>query len=267
MDVKDFSLVCFTILGQMAVGMALMATLRPIPAEGQAGTSNKTWWFIAGCCLVAGLIASTFHLGHPEGSIRTLTHLGKSWLSREVLAFGVFGALVAATWFTAGRRAGKSPLGWVATLAGVVALLVSGMVYAPPSFPALNNIAPLVLFLLTAVILGSAFASYLAGEKAQPLLAALLAAALVLGLVVNLLLPSMWMAGSKAAQLTGENFLSSGTYWARLVVEFVIPLAALAYFKRIAVWIPIFVLAGEFFGRIMFFGSVVHTAATIGGLQ
>jgi len=267
MVIKDFSLVLFTMLGQMAVGLAIMAALRPQTAEGPSEGKLKTHWLVAGCLLVAGLIASFFHLGHPGGSVLTLTHLSNSWLSREVLAFGVFGALLAATWLTLLKSGTGSLLGRIAAAVGIIAVLVSGMVYAPPGFPALNNISPLVLFLLTAFILGSALASYFADDKLQPTLTMVLAVSLIVGLVINLLLPSMWLAGNKAAQMTGQNFLSSGWFWARIVLEFVIPLVALAAMKKIAVWVPVLVVFGELVGRIMFFGSVVHSAATIGGLQ
>lgn len=267
MEIKDFSLVLFTILGQTAVGLAVMAALRPQPAEGEAGGQPKLHWLVAGCFLLAGLIASFFHLGHPGGGVRTLAHLGTSWLSREILSFLVFGALVVLAWLTTRKGGGVSPLGRIAALVGIIAVLVSGMVYAPPSFPALNNIVPAVMFLLTAFIVGSALASYFAGQRAQPALTMVLAVSLIVGLVVNLLLPSVWLAGGKASQLTGEIFLSSAWYWVRLVVEFVIPLLALAFLRKIAPWVPILVLAGEIIGRIMFFGSVVHSAALIGGLQ
>jgi DMSO reductase anchor subunit len=41
----------------------------------------------------AGLIASVLHLGRPLYAYRALIGLGHSWLSREVLAFGLFAAL------------------------------------------------------------------------------------------------------------------------------------------------------------------------------
>ncbi len=45
--------------------------------------------------LVAGLLASFFHLGHPERAWRSATRWRTSWLSREVIVLPVFMALVA----------------------------------------------------------------------------------------------------------------------------------------------------------------------------
>ena len=44
--------------------------------------------------LVAGLIASFFHLGHPERAWRTATQWRTSWLSREVIALPAFMGMV-----------------------------------------------------------------------------------------------------------------------------------------------------------------------------
>ena len=46
--------------------------------------------FIALGFLIAGLIASMFHLGHPERAWRAATQWRTSWLSREVIALPVF---------------------------------------------------------------------------------------------------------------------------------------------------------------------------------
>ena len=44
--------------------------------------------------LIAGLIASFFHLGHPERAWRSATQWRTSWLSREVIALPIFMLLV-----------------------------------------------------------------------------------------------------------------------------------------------------------------------------
>ncbi len=57
-------------------------------------------FFIVGDCLalaflVTGLIASFFHLGHPERAWRAVAMWRTSWLSREVIVLPVFMAVVA----------------------------------------------------------------------------------------------------------------------------------------------------------------------------
>ncbi|MCB2186233.1 MAG: dimethyl sulfoxide reductase anchor subunit [Deltaproteobacteria bacterium] len=267
MVVTDISLVLFTTLAQLAVGLTMMAAIRQAAAGPEPAPHLSREWLAAGIILAAALLISLFHLGHPGGSVRTLNHLATSWLSREVLSFAVFGGVLVAALVAVFKGAsGARFLMLLTGVVGVVALVVSGMVYAPPSFPALSNALPVVFFLLTAVTLGAAFSSRFAAEPRQGLLAGILTAALVVGLVVNLLAPSMWLSGNLAARATGANFYGSWLFWARIVGEFAIPLAALAKTRRVAAWMPPLLLLGELAGRILFFGSVVHTATFIGHL-
>ncbi len=50
--------------------------------------------FVALVFLVAGLVASFFHLGHPERAWRAVTQWRTSWLSREVIILPMFMGLV-----------------------------------------------------------------------------------------------------------------------------------------------------------------------------
>jgi DMSO reductase anchor subunit len=269
MNNMELTLVFFTVLSQISVGLAVMLAVRQWKAaEGPETATLRTEWLAVGIVLAVGLVVSLFHLGYPGGSPRAMLHLGNSWLSREIVAFQVFGLLVViglvALWkeATSGRAVIK-----IAAAIGLIALAVSGMVYAPPSFPALNNGVPILFYILTAFILGSAFSSYFAGENNQALLARILLVSLIVGLVVNLILPSIWLSGGSAMRLTGEAYFGSSLYWARLVVEFGIGIAVVGTMGRIPVWLPVILLAGEIAGRILFFSHVVHTATTIGGLS
>ena len=59
--------------------------------EGSYYGSNS---MIALALLIAGLIASFFHLGHPERAWRAVAMWRTSWLSREVIALPIFMGLV-----------------------------------------------------------------------------------------------------------------------------------------------------------------------------
>lgn len=50
--------------------------------------------FLALFFLIAGLVASIFHLGHPERAWRSMTQWRTSWLSREVIVLPAFMLLV-----------------------------------------------------------------------------------------------------------------------------------------------------------------------------
>jgi len=97
---------------------------------------NTSTWFISGSLISLmltglGLIASFFHLGHPERAWRAAAMWRTSWLSRECIALPFFMAAV----FTYGCA---HYAGWGATLAvGMVATVLclalyvcTGMIYA-----------------------------------------------------------------------------------------------------------------------------------------
>jgi DMSO reductase anchor subunit len=80
----------------------------------------------------AGLLASFFHLGHPERAWRSAAMWRTSWLSREVIALPLFMALVAAYgalhWL--GRLQGALVAGGFAVLACIALFACTGMIYA-----------------------------------------------------------------------------------------------------------------------------------------
>jgi DMSO reductase anchor subunit len=78
-----------------------------------------------------GLLASTFHLGHPERAWRALSQWRSSWLSREGIAslivYPPAGAL-ALLWLLHGRT--LPWLGWLTALLAAVTIYCTSMIYA-----------------------------------------------------------------------------------------------------------------------------------------
>jgi len=62
--------------------------------EAQSSSFYAVGSFLALLLLVAGLIASFFHLGHPERAWRAASQWRTSWLSREVIVLPITMALV-----------------------------------------------------------------------------------------------------------------------------------------------------------------------------
>ncbi len=260
MQSMELPLVLFTVLSQAAVGMVLMSAVRGVAGHG-SGSARNEWMLVAGL-MGLGIAASLFHLGHPLEAYRALAHLEKAWLSREVLAAGAFLALAAGAAAVGG---GRGALLWGAVAAGLATVLASGMTYAPPAFPALNNALPTVFFLISAVVLGAGFASWFAGPGSQELLARICATALVTGLVVRLAVPCVWLSGGEVMRLSGLAWLGSPLYWASIAV-LAACLGVLWKNRTIPVWLPILALLGELAGRAAFFAETVHTAVNIGNL-
>lgn len=264
MSSMEIELVMFTVLSQSAIGLVLMSSVRQYAVEGPAG-NVRSEWIVAGAILLLGLIASFFHLGHPLGAINAIKHIGSSWLSREAVGISLFLALVAAGIFSSGERI-KFGLAVGACFMGLLALFFTGMTYAPPGYPALYNVLPLVFFVLTAVTVGTAFSSYFAPEVYIRTLAAVLAAALVVSLVVYLVVPLVWLSGGTVMSQTGIQHLTSPLYWGKIILGLVIPLGAVAMTRSIPYWVPVLIIIGEFMGRIAFFALSVHASSNIGGL-
>ena len=95
------------------------------------GMSAFIWFAIAYLFAVGGLIASTFHLGHPERAIKAFSQWKTSWLSREGVC-AVF-ALIAMAIYGAGLVFAGTKLtliGIVGGLASLGVVFTTSMIYA-----------------------------------------------------------------------------------------------------------------------------------------
>ncbi len=92
-----FSVIFLTTL--IGAGQGLFLALIAVQSGG-FGAAPSSAFFVTGdivalAFLVSGLIASFFHLGHPERAWRAVAMWRTSWLSREVIVLPVFMAVVA----------------------------------------------------------------------------------------------------------------------------------------------------------------------------
>jgi DMSO reductase anchor subunit len=137
---SELPLVAFTLLGQMAAGMALIQLFSgpfPLPVLISIGS----------LIVLAGL-ASLFHLGAPLNAWRGIVHLKKSWLSREVLMFVLFGA----SWLIAMAMPGmgKLPL----AICGIGLVFCMAQVYRLRSIATWNSNHTLLAFPASSILLG-----------------------------------------------------------------------------------------------------------------
>ena len=82
MKIKEIPLILFTVLGQAAVGMTVLSTALSINGSNPPIIHSTLIPLTALILLILAFGASLFHLGDPWGSIRSLTNLKLSWLSR-----------------------------------------------------------------------------------------------------------------------------------------------------------------------------------------
>lgn len=117
------SIILFTTLS--GAGFGALAWLGLLGLAGGLPQDTASALLAGGLAMalaVAGLVASTFHLRHPERAWRAFSQWRSSWLSREgvfsVATLGAAFAMVAA-WAVCG------PATWVVALAGLATLLGS----------------------------------------------------------------------------------------------------------------------------------------------
>ncbi|HEU0121997.1 MAG TPA: DmsC/YnfH family molybdoenzyme membrane anchor subunit [Bryobacteraceae bacterium] len=132
------SLVFLLVFIQMAAGA--------MGAIAIAGSSVA--WLAAGIAMFA-LAAAPMHLGRPIHAHRAWRGWKTSWLSREVISFGLFAkTALAAAWF------GTPVTAAAACVAGLFGIYCSARIYTVPARPAWNSWLTLADFYLTAFVLG-----------------------------------------------------------------------------------------------------------------
>jgi DMSO reductase anchor subunit len=135
-----FSVIFLTTLAGAAQGLFLALYGTEISGLG-ALSDAESRQFLSGASLVGlvltglGLLASFFHLGHPERAWRTATMWRTSWLSREVIALPVFmlGLFLygASHWFGLGST---KLIGAVTVVLCLALFVAMAMVYASVRF-------------------------------------------------------------------------------------------------------------------------------------
>lgn len=182
------SVVFFTTLAGAGQGLLLALVVADWAARhGWIGVAPSAGFAAAGAAVAAvlaalGLLASFFHLGHPERAWRAAAQWRTSWLSREVIVLPGFIALTLA--YAAAQAVGRAdlalPLGVLAALAALALFLCTGMIYACIRFLRewATPLTPLN-FLLLGCANGLTLASALAAASGSALLPFFVVGALV----------------------------------------------------------------------------------------
>ncbi len=140
------------------------------------GLPDVTGWVafaffaVAYLLAVGGLLASTFHLGHPERAMKAFSQWRSSWLSREgvaaVAALLVMGAYAGLLIFFDIRI---MVLGWIGAVLSVLTVYATSMIYAQlKTVPRWNSILTPALLLAISISGGALLAGQI--TEAQVLL-------------------------------------------------------------------------------------------------
>lgn len=148
-----YSVIIFTTASGAGYGLLVWLALANLGMMAAPPPWASLWAAVGALVLVTGgLLASTFHLGHPERAWRAFSQWRSSWLSRE----GVFAVLTypLALAFMAGLFWPAMPPGWGQVIAALLCLMclltvfATAMIYASlKAIPRWNNpfVAPLYL--------------------------------------------------------------------------------------------------------------------------
>ena len=155
---NSWSLVCFTLFNQCAIGLVWVSVLGRWFGEG-APVNFSIWPLTIALALAAsGLFAALAHLARPRLSPHALRNLTASWLSREVLLVQAFAGavvfLIAISMLEA--SSGLVFLEAAACLLGCAALFAMTRVYLLKTVPVWNSPATILEFAGSAMLLGGA---------------------------------------------------------------------------------------------------------------
>ena len=180
----------------IGAGQGLFLALFALDAwDAARGQASLAPWFVAAAIVGSlamtggGLVASFFHLGHPERAWRSAAMWRTSWLSREVIVLPLFMALVAlyGLMHWTGRLQGALPVGVLAAAVCVALFVCTGMVYACLKFLQEWH-SPLTVanFMLLGIASGLTLAAALAAWLQPALARGYVAAALLAGALAYL---------------------------------------------------------------------------------
>ncbi len=181
-------LVVMLVLTQMSVGAFVAGLTHVRLLDTQAGSGLQALHAINSLAFgLLALSASVFHLGRPQFAFRAVLGLRHSWLSREIVAFGLFaklamlyaGALLAMSlrfedesspWVAVACACASPWMGWAVAASGMAGIFCSVMIYVFTRRECWSFTRTAVRFVLTAALLGltAAWLSVLVATLVQP---------------------------------------------------------------------------------------------------
>ncbi|MDJ0895252.1 MAG: dimethyl sulfoxide reductase anchor subunit [Alphaproteobacteria bacterium] len=189
------SLIFLTVASGAGYGMIVSLAGTALLGAAPRGTGYALVAFgLALALVVSGLLASIWHLGHPERAWRALSQWRSSWLSREgVAALITFVPVMAfaVTWLVQGPHAPATvTLGLVSAAGALATVYCTSMIYASlRPVAAWHNGWTVLGYLVFAVMTGAVLNAALLASLDHPLFtgAAIVAVALlVIGSLVKL---------------------------------------------------------------------------------
>ena len=189
------SVIIFTSLSGLGFGLLVLLGLG-LPAP--TGIMAFIYFALAYALAVGGLMASTFHLGHPERAFKAFSQWKTSWLSRE--AWLAVAALIVMALYGAGLvfyDLALAPLGWLGASLSLATVYSTSMIYAQlKTIPRWNTPLTSLLFVILSIAGGGLLAVQI--QVALPLLVG-----------AGIVQVVYWIWGDQAFGESGTNMASA----------------------------------------------------------
>ena len=144
------SLLTMLVLTQLSVGIYALDYFWTKAGFENFSANIHSIFALSVACLA--LLASIFHLGRPQYAYRAILGIKKSWLSREILVFGLFAGAAALFSFNIWPI-----MDWLVPFLGILGVFCSAMVYHDTKRSFWNIKFTATKFMLTPFILGIPF--------------------------------------------------------------------------------------------------------------
>ncbi|WP_299620413.1 DmsC/YnfH family molybdoenzyme membrane anchor subunit [uncultured Tateyamaria sp.] len=189
------SVIFFTVFSGIGFGLLVFLGLDTFYVTGWTAF---VFFAIAYLCAVGGLIASTFHLGHPERAMKAFTQWRSSWLSREgvcavvaLVLMGIYGAGVVFL------QVHWAILGHLGALFSLLTVFTTSMIYTQlTTIPRWNSWLTPLMFMSFSLAGGA-------------LLSGNVGSATVLILVAALIQIVLWLRGDGALARSGTTLATA----------------------------------------------------------
>ncbi|MFQ3183120.1 MAG: DMSO reductase anchor subunit [Alteromonas macleodii] len=195
------SVILFSTLSGLGFGLlAFLGIGNPAPT----GWVAFVFFAIAYLLAVGGLIASTFHLGHPERALKAFSQWRSSWLSREAIC-AVFALIIMSIYGAGLVFLGNcwSFLGFIGAAFSIGTVFTTAMIYTQmKTIPRWHNITTPAMFLSICIAGGALLAGQV--SIAMPLL-----------IIAGIAQIAHWVLGDTALAKSGTTLATATGLGAR----------------------------------------------------
>jgi len=162
MHSRDWSLVFFTTLSQWSVGIIVWLSWLVFFSDKvvffvKTGLSPGNPVLLALLLIGVATTSSFLHLGNPSNAPRALNNLAGSWLSREILAIGIYSLCLIIVFMVGLKVDGSNNTKYLlvlSSIAGFFLLWAMARVYTIPTIPAWDSWYTPLSFATTSLCLG-----------------------------------------------------------------------------------------------------------------